>query len=114
MASPRIKNNYQEVTLVFTRILAFVSVVLIVGLSAWITAVVAGAPWGFAAAIGGSVAGVAGFFMLICGSPYEVRTFTCPNCGHSDRTLKDIGYYNCFNCGTKYFIYNQESSTIIV
>jgi hypothetical protein len=108
LASPRIKNNYQEAALIFVRILAFASVVLIVGLSAWVTAVVAGLSWGLAGAIGGAIAGVAGFFMLVCGSLYEVKIFTCPACNHTDRTLKHIGYYNCFNCGAKYYIYENE------
>lgn len=109
MASPRLKNNYQEVTLVFSRILAFASVVLIVGLSTWVTAVVAGASWGFAGAIGGATAGTAGFFLLIWGSLFEVVTFNCPNCGQTDRTLKHIGYYNCYNCGSEYYIYGEET-----
>ncbi|SFR09994.1 hypothetical protein [Desulfoscipio geothermicus] len=108
MASPRVKNSYQEAALSWIRVLAFTVVVLIVGFSAWLTAVVAGATWGLAAAIGGSLAGVAGFLMLACGSLYEVGHFTCPACGHSDKVLKQIGYYNCFNCDTKYYVYDNE------
>ncbi|HBX22017.1 MAG TPA: hypothetical protein DEF34_00055 [Desulfotomaculum sp.] len=108
MASPRLKDNCQELSLIFSRLLAFVSVLLIVGFATWMIAVVAGAPWGFAGAIGGATAGVVGFFMLLCGKFFDVRTFTCPNCGHSDRTLQDIGYYNCFNCNTEYHIAEKE------
>ncbi len=109
MASPRLKDSCQESSLIFTRVLAFVSILLIVGFAIWITAVVAGAPWGFAGAIGGATAGVAGFFMLTFGNFFDVRSFTCPNCGHTDRTLQDIGYYNCFNCDTKYHIDAKEA-----
>lgn len=112
MASPRIKNDYQEVTLVFSRILAFVAVIVVVGLTAWVIAMVAGAPWGFASAIGGSVAGLVGFFMLICSSPFDIKVFTCPQCNHTDRTLQDIGYYNCHNCGTLYHISDGEVNTL--
>ncbi len=109
MASPRLKDSCQESALIFTRILAFVLVLLIGGFAAWITAVVAGASWGFAGAISGTAAGLAGFFMLIFGNFFNVKVFTCPNCGHTDRTLQDIGYYNCFNCDTKYQITVEET-----
>ena len=112
MASPRIKNNRQEVALVFIRLFAFVAVVLIIGLSAWLTAVVAGLPWGFAAAIAGIAAGVTGFFLLFLGSLYEVNTFTCSNCGQTDRVLKHIGTYKCFNCDTLYYIYDRETTKL--
>ncbi len=112
MASPRIKNNAQEVTLVFARIVAFVSIVLVIGLAGWVTAAMAGAPWGFAGAIGGAAAGVAGFFLLVCGSFYEVTTFTCPECGQTDRVLKHIGTYNCFKCGKLYYIYDNEADKV--
>lgn len=112
MASPRLKSSSQEAALMFVRVVTFISVVLIVGFAAWLTAVIAGLPQGLAAAIGGSIAGVVGFFMLAFGSLYEVKVFTCPNCQHTDKTLKQIGYYNCFNCGTKYHIYNKEVRVI--
>ncbi|MCG8403358.1 MAG: transposase [Firmicutes bacterium] len=112
MASPRIKNNHQEITLVFIRLFVFVAIVLIIGLSVWLTAVVGGLPWGYAAAIAGITAGVTGFFLLFFGSLYEVNTFTCSNCGQTDRVLKHIGTYNCFNCGTLYYIYDRENTKL--
>ncbi len=112
MASPRIKNNYQEVTLIFVRILAYITILLIAGFSAWLTAVVAGASWGLAGAISGAAAGLAGFFLLVCGSLYEVNTFTCRSCDHSDRVLRHIGTYNCYNCGALYYIYDNEIKSI--
>ncbi|SFG00372.1 hypothetical protein SAMN05660649_00435 [Desulfotomaculum arcticum] len=112
MASPRLKNNYQEAALSIIRILTFTAVTLIVGLSVWLTAVVAGASWGLAGAIGGTIAGITGFCILVCGSLYEVKNFTCPSCGKSDHTLKQIGYYNCSECGTKYHIYDKEINSI--
>ncbi|MCL2336911.1 MAG: transcription elongation factor 1 family protein [Firmicutes bacterium] len=108
MSSPRLKSGCQESALIFTRLLSFIVVLLIVGLISWITAGVAGAPLGFAAAIGGMIAGVAGFGMLIFGNFFNVKVFTCPHCGHTDRTLQDIGYYNCFNCGTRYQITKES------
>ncbi|WP_051273302.1 hypothetical protein [Desulfotruncus alcoholivorax] len=112
MASPRLKDIYQEAALSVVRILTFTVVTLIVGLSVWLTSVVAGASWGLAGAIGGSIAGLTGFFILVCGSLYEVKNFTCPSCGKSDHTLKQIGYYNCSGCGSKYHIYDNEISSI--
>lgn len=114
MASPRIKNVYQEVALSFSRFLAFSSVVLIAGFSTFLTAIVAGVSVGLAGAVGGSIAGVVGFLMLVFGSLYEVSSFTCSSCGHTDKVLKQIGYYNCFNCDTKYYIYNNDVKQISI
>lgn len=114
MASPRLKEPCQGGALSGARVLAFVFVVLTVGFSAWLTAVVAGAPVGLSSAIGGLVAGVLGFFILVCGSLYEVRTVTCTSCGQNDQTLKHIGSYNCFNCGAKYYVYDKEVKDISV
>lgn len=108
MASPRIKDIYQEAALSGARVVAFTTVILVVGFSAWFTAVVAGASWGLAAAIGGSIAGFVGFVMLACGSLYEIKTVTCQSCGQSDKTLKEIGYYNCASCGEKYYVCDNE------
>ncbi|AGL01558.1 hypothetical protein [Desulfoscipio gibsoniae] len=112
MASPRLKAPGQGGALSGARVVAFIFVVLTVGFSGWLTAVVAGAPVGLASAIGGALAGVVGFFMLVFGSLYEVRTFTCPSCGQTDQTLKHIGSYNCFNCGATYYIHDKEIKSI--
>lgn len=108
MASPRLKTDSQETALMFVRVLAFFTVIFIVGLATWLIAFVAGVPQGIAAAAGGSLAGVVGFLILAFGSMFEERVFTCPNCQHTDKTLRRIGYYNCFNCGTEYRIWDKE------
>ncbi|TYO94951.1 hypothetical protein LX24_01967 [Desulfallas thermosapovorans DSM 6562] len=112
MASPRLKEPGQGGALSGARVLSFVFVVLTVGCSACLIAIMAGVPVGFASAIGGAVAGVVGFFILAFGSLYEVKTITCSACGQTDQTLKHIGTYNCFNCSTKYYVYDREVKSI--
>lgn len=112
MASPRIKNSFQAGALSGARVLAFAAITLIVGFAVWLIAVVAGASWGLGGAIGGSLAGITGFCILVFGSLYEEKYFTCPSCGRSDLTLKQIGYYNCSACGAKYHLYDKEITSI--
>jgi len=91
-----VKTTGFELMLSLVRLLIFAGIIgLVAGLGLLV---------GLPAGIAGTLAGLAGFGVMMWLPLFEVDTVTCPHCGNSTRAVENFGAYRCSFCGREFTI----------
>lgn len=105
MASPgEVRTRNQEYGLMLARLLIFAVVPLLVAC----VGLLINLPGGIA----GALAGLVGFGIIAGCSMFEVKPVVCPRCGRNANVVKNIGSFECPECGQAMYVYGGEVKAI--